>query len=438
MENLSHVPGLEAEITRAPTKVIRVFHRFVFGEDGDRRNRKRLREFPGFTFAEDSDEFRAKVTSAAETFTVTDLSAICGVLRLDHAGSVEEIALRICRHLTNLELFNNMDNDSEDEDDDVDEDDDFDEEEIRNNAPRFTVSFRDVEDTIRPFNGGDGYPIEAWVEDFEDNAKLFNWSNLQKLLFANKLLTGLASLFIRGERGISSWEKLRSSLLNEFSSKMNSADLHEELRRRKLRRDESVQEYYLIMKELASRGKIEEKALVKYIVNGITDDASRTVVLYGARNLKELKEKLEIYDTIRREKTPSTTRIKMAPIGRGDFPADTAGKMVPTGRVHLPTGQPDVAVPRCYNCNEEGHIAAACPKPKRARGSCYLCGATDHQKRTCPRQARAAQARSSVPAGEASTHLVERTPGLPPSYTIEARLSIGCITAVLDAGLFPF
>ena len=106
------------------------------------------------------------------------------------------------------------------------------------------MSIRDVEGTVRTFNGSGGYPIETWVDDFEDNAKLFKWSEMQKLLFAKKTLKGLASLFVKREWGTSSWIRLKSLLLEEFSNKLDSADLHEELHRRQIKKDASPQEYF--------------------------------------------------------------------------------------------------------------------------------------------------------------------------------------------------
>jgi hypothetical protein len=37
----------------------------------------------------------------------------------------------------------------------------------------FPLSFRDVEDSIRPFSGNDEYPVEKWIQDFEDISVLF-------------------------------------------------------------------------------------------------------------------------------------------------------------------------------------------------------------------------------------------------------------------------
>jgi hypothetical protein len=62
-----------------------------------------------------------------------------------------------------------------------------------------------VEDSIRPFRGNDEYPVEKWIQDFEDTSVLLRWSRLQKFIFAKKSLKGLAKLYIQREYGTSTY-----------------------------------------------------------------------------------------------------------------------------------------------------------------------------------------------------------------------------------------
>lgn len=156
------------------------------------------------------------------------------------------------------------------------------------------MTYRDVEDSIKPFSGNEVYPVERWIANFEDTAALFSWTELQKVVFAKKLLTGSAKMLVENEGVIKTWKKLKSVLEKEFSDKINSAELQEMLLKRKLRKDETVQEYYLVMKELASRGKIEPDALIHYVIDGIQDDTNNKMVLYGAIKLDEFKERLKV------------------------------------------------------------------------------------------------------------------------------------------------
>lgn len=58
----------------------------------------------------------------------------------------------------------------------------------RRRNTKITFSFKVVDDTIRPFDGGDCYPVEKWILDFEKLAVMFEWNDVQKLVFGRKFL----------------------------------------------------------------------------------------------------------------------------------------------------------------------------------------------------------------------------------------------------------
>jgi len=106
-------------------------------------------------------------------------------------------------------------------------------------------------------------------------------------------------LFIQGERGLTSWKKLKRALQDEFSDKINSVELHRLLDKRKIKKDESRQAYFLAMKELAARGEIEDETLIQYVIDEIDEQSMSESILYGAKNTKKFKEKLKTYEKIR-------------------------------------------------------------------------------------------------------------------------------------------
>jgi hypothetical protein len=84
------------------------------------------------------------------------------------------------------------------------------------------------------------------------------------------------------------WRQLRHILESKFKKKFTSADLHNALQQRKIKQDESVHEYLLVVKEIP-KGKIEVEALIQYVIDGIVDSQSNKTVLYGANNLADFK-----------------------------------------------------------------------------------------------------------------------------------------------------
>jgi len=86
----------------------------------------------------------------------------------------------------------------------------------------------------------------------------------------------------------------------EFKAEVNSAQLHKLLSERKIKNNESVQEYLLKMKEIASRGSVDNCALMQYVIDGINDLSVSKSIFYNAKDLKEFKEKLKCYEKIRK------------------------------------------------------------------------------------------------------------------------------------------
>ncbi|XP_029162923.1 protein DEK-like, partial [Nylanderia fulva] len=118
MEELGQISAIKQKIAAASRAVIVVMHKFIFEEDGDRNNRRRLREFRGFEFNDDSAEFRAKLQYAVR-FSIGDLISICNVLGIAYTGNAEQLRERIVRALMDVGSLRSVR--SEDDDDEMDD-----------------------------------------------------------------------------------------------------------------------------------------------------------------------------------------------------------------------------------------------------------------------------------------------------------------------------
>ncbi|XP_048478423.1 uncharacterized protein LOC125489006 [Plutella xylostella] len=174
-----------------------------------------------------------------------------------------------------------------------------------------------IEATIPRFSGADPtYPAARWVEEISDNAEVFGWSPSQKLLMARRALTGVAGLWLRTENTFKSFDELQRALLEEFPYDANPKVIHELMTNRKKKRDESCYEYMLVMKELGKRGGFEDYVAIQYIVDGIEDCVIHKAMLYGITTYPDLKEKLKIYEYMKR-KMEMSARTR-----RGERPID--------------------------------------------------------------------------------------------------------------------
>jgi len=215
------------------------------------------------------------------------------------------------------------------------------------NGRSVSVTFADVQDSLRPFTGDDSSSIVKWVEDFEELADLCSWSELHKFLYGKRLLQGTALDFVRGESGLRSWAELRDKLLNEFRCQLSTADVHRQLSSRWKRTDETLLQYLYKMREIAAHGNIEDESVIDYVICGVPDTSADKNVLYGVTTLSEFKKKIELYERIRSRSQA------------GNVPRVTAdGKPKPT----IASGGSSVeGVTRCFNCGYRGYHSRKCP-----------------------------------------------------------------------------
>lgn len=228
------------------------------------------------------------------------------------------------------------------------------------------LAFRDVEESMDKFSGDDAIPVEKWIRGFEEVAEASGWSDVHRVMYAKKLLKGSAMRFVKYEDCSKTWEELRSALEEEFGGLVDSFQVHQRLARERKRNDESLHEFVYRMLEIAAQADVEAVATIKYIIEGIPDDATNKVMLFGASTIKELKAKLVQYEQLKQsmKSRPRTTDDKKK------------------------TGNREVTKPvksrTCFNCGDKDHISRDCPT--REKGTkCFKCGEHGHIAPKCPK-----------------------------------------------------
>ena len=108
-----------------------------------------------------------------------------------------------------------------------------------------SITFTDIVGFVAPFEGAEHENIDSWLHNFKDTATVLCLLDIKKLLFAKRLLTSKAKLFISSEPNVYPFTKLKNLLLSEFSIDTNSADLHDMLLKKKMKPDETLYNYYL-------------------------------------------------------------------------------------------------------------------------------------------------------------------------------------------------
>lgn len=392
---------ISASLRSSKKESIAALHKFVFESEGDRSNRQRLREFTGFDFAENDQRYGAKKEYAEDNLTQADLVAICNVLGIGYRD--EDLHIHIFRNLKKNSLLASTEADEDETDDETDGEAEnvvfhtpnratnaersdenvqgADEMNTRRNVftendsmstPRFAISFRDVEESIRSYDGTNTIPIEVWIEEYEEQATLMYWNDFQKFLFAKKSLKGIAKLFVLSERGLNSWNSLKVALLSEFKSSVSSKLVHEQLAQTKRGNNECVFEYFYRMKDIASRGKIADDALIQYLIDGIEEKSVNKTILYGAKNMSQFKDKLKCFGTMIAKENQSEK----------DRPKRNENSAKEKDRKNQNVNKDAKKEVKCYNCGEKGHVLNNCQNKEKGR-KCYKCNQYGHISKEC-------------------------------------------------------
>ncbi|KAL0279233.1 UNVERIFIED_CONTAM: hypothetical protein PYX00_000840 [Menopon gallinae] len=139
--------------------------------------------------------------------------------------------------------------------------------------------------------------------------------------------------------------------------------LHDMLRERKKRANESALEYFLEMKKIARQGSIDDFDLMQYVIEGIPDDPHR-LILHGTKKLSTFRERLKEYDLIksRRAKTEKPTPI--------------------VSKFGVKEKEERMNSIRCFNCGRSGHKSVEC-KEKSLGPKCFKCNLHGHLSSNC-------------------------------------------------------
>lgn len=164
---------------------------------------------------------------------------------------------------------------------------------------RTPFTLREIADSLTSFSGAGSLSVEDWLDEFNENAEAVHWNSLQKVIYAKQLLKGAAKLFIKSQRGISSFNMLAQALRSELSITVSSVEVHRMLRNRRKCQNEDYKEYLYSLMELVKPNKLDDMSLIEYFVEGIPDSRQNKINLYQAKTISVLKEQIRVYEKVR-------------------------------------------------------------------------------------------------------------------------------------------
>ena len=137
--------------------------------------------------------------------------------------------------------------------------------------------------------------------------------------------------------------------------------MHKEQSRRIRKETETYQEYVYKMFDIAKQASMESSAVIKYIINGICVEETNKIILYGAKDIRELKEKFALYKAMKENAKTKSKRVEKISkrMSRGE--AAQEPKFLCGDETHLSANCPTKSKgARCFKCQEYGHIASKC------------------------------------------------------------------------------
>ncbi|CAK9799815.1 hypothetical protein ANTQUA_LOCUS2241 [Anthophora quadrimaculata] len=177
-------------------------------------------------------------------------------------------------------------------------------------------------------------------------------------------------MFVNYEKCCHNWAEIKRALRLEFSQVIDVHKIHKELSRRIKRSNETYQEYIYHMLGIAKQADMEVSAVIKYIVDGVQDEESnKMMILYGAKSIRELKEKFESYKAMKENSRTKSRRTeeKTKKTIRGVTAQESVRRCFLCGdRNHLSERCPMKSKGiKCFQCREYGHVASECNGVKK-------------------------------------------------------------------------
>ncbi|KAJ6644138.1 hypothetical protein Bhyg_09104 [Pseudolycoriella hygida] len=83
------------------------------------------------------------------------------------------------------------------------------------------ISFNDVKDALEKFEGDSKEETQRWIDEFDDIAETCTWNDVQKYIFARRLMLGEAKACIEARSGVKTYAELKNTLLDR---KKNSSE----------------------------------------------------------------------------------------------------------------------------------------------------------------------------------------------------------------------
>uniref|UniRef100_A0A1B0DPT0 Retrotransposon gag domain-containing protein n=1 Tax=Phlebotomus papatasi TaxID=29031 RepID=A0A1B0DPT0_PHLPP len=149
------------------------------------------------------------------------------------------------------------------------------------NSRGSTVGPREVPSIIPLFDPDDATTEEAtdWLDDVDAAKEMYSWEDHRSVLYAAMQLRGAAKIWYNGARRyLKTWQDFKKEMEINFPPRRNLAQIHELLKSKRKKEDESIATYFHTVKTLARKINLDDATTKVYLINGLPCVSSRNTL----------------------------------------------------------------------------------------------------------------------------------------------------------------
>lgn len=244
------------------------------------------------------------------------------------------------------------------------------------------VNVKAIAELLPPFSG-DEESFDRWERQLQLLKATYTLDDKAVRILIGSRLRGRALdwLYSKAEFLEITVTQLLEEMRSMFGRRISKLVLRKEFEGRVWKYGESFSEYLHDKIILANKVPVAEDEVVDYIVEGIPDpmlrDQARIQKLKTTESLREAFERVKLRPKSGQSFDPSMKKKVNNPIMKNDKSSRNEDSKTSRGSF------------RCYNCNDQGHLARDCKQVKkeqtkrREQTTCFNCGVQGHLAKYC-------------------------------------------------------
>ncbi|KAH6920070.1 hypothetical protein HPB50_028942 [Hyalomma asiaticum] len=241
----------------------------------------------------------------------------------------------------------------------------------------------------------DSPTVDAWIRRVDDLAEVYRWTDRVTSCNALARLDGPAKMWYDSLQSVNkTWPEWKAELKRAFPTTAGMQRLHREMEDRIHRRGEPIEAYYYDKLAKARRCNLSAEACIEYLITGLNDpDSIRAISTRTYDSPEELLQCLKrLEERVGTVGSRNSNLSKASEIQNfachGNRAKRAAETSLNSSRENSPseprrkTLSNEREGPRCFNCNNYGHLSLNCPSPQR-RARCSTCKRMGHEAQNC-------------------------------------------------------